>query len=429
MPYSPEVGFWLVVQLCSIRISIRIVTFFMSTIPFDEPKFLTARKSSGFVDIPDNAKSYEEEWTGRKSQILQPKGKPSSSKPPTLNRSKTLSGNIIVIESENGEPEQAFWLQRKIGKLPSSDGVVRLAYRLRRRTSKDAENWELDVDEFGDPSIVKVNMLHSSVLEKSSEEEQTGIISCRDELSALQMIASYGSTESSHVVGTPLVATCSNYVYVVLPYYPEGTLLQYCLFKGTLDEAEARFYFQQILQGLQTLQTVGLCHRNICMDSVELERDRADITNLAWAIRFNGNAPKDEDAPIPAPGGTLPQFIAPEYFGVVSGAWDGFAADLWAAGLMLYSMVVGCNALFVAPIPEDKLFDQICVKGKIGEEAKRYGKASQDKEILLSDDLVNLLQGMLKVNPKDRLTLSDVMEHPWVKEGDETAVVEGERGD
>ena len=60
------------------------------------------------------------------------------------------------------------------------------------------------------------------------------------------------------------------------------------------------------------------------LDAIELKQDHIDISRLGWSLRFNKSAPSDEDKPLPAPGGNNPQYIAPEYFGNATGAWDGF---------------------------------------------------------------------------------------------------------
>ena len=99
------------------------------------------------------------------------------------------------------------------------------------------------------------------------------------------------------------------------------------------------------------------------------------------------------------------------------------AADLWACGLMLYSMVVSSEALFVVPIPEDPSYLELCVKGAFAEKAKDYG-AAIGKEIALTDDLVDLLKHMLTANPKERFSLEEVMEHDWVKQGEVMSLTE-----
>lgn len=172
------------------------------------------------------------------------------------------------------------------------------------------------------------------------------------------------------------------------------------------------------LKGLKTLQETGLCHRNLSLDVVKLRGDAAVIDRLDWCMRCNKNAPIDEDKAAPIPGGNNPQYVAPEYFGIVTtGGWDGFAADLWACGLMLYSMVVSSEALFVAPLQEDKTFVELCVKGNIGDCVKQFAESS-GTEIVLSDDLLNLLANMLRADPKRRYSLEQVMDHPWIKNED-----------
>jgi serine/threonine protein kinase len=88
---------------------------------------------------------------------------------------------------------------------------------------------------------------------------------------------------------------------------------------------------------------------------------------------------------------------------------------------MLYSMVVSSEALFVAPIPEDRIFVELCVKGNIGAQTAKFVSKTKGKEIILSDDLVDLLKHMLKADPKDRLSLDEVMESPWVTNADTMA--------
>lgn len=145
-----------------------------------------------------------------------------------------------------------------------------------------------------------------------------------------------------------------------------------------------------------------------------MDGDHLDIGELGWVLRFNPNAPTDEDRTLPPPGGSDPQYIAPEYFQSTKGRWDGFRADLWAAGLMLYSMVVGSEGLFTAPIAEDKSFARLCIKGDVRGQLKRYGKLVGRDYSGMSDDLVDLLRNMMRADPNQRPSLEEVMEHPWL---------------
>jgi len=107
-----------------------------------------------------------------------------------------------------------------------------------------------------------------------------------------------------------------------------------------------------------------------------------------------------------------PQFVAPEL--LKNEAFDGYAVDLWAAGVMLYTMLLGSEALFVAPVIEDRKFKQICVDGGL---RKLYQKRLPVEKTTISDEAIELLQGMLRADPMARMCLSDVQKHPWVTDG------------
>lgn len=85
--------------------------------------------------------------------------------------------------------------------------------------------------------------------------------------------------------------------------------------------------------------------------------------------------------------------------------FDGFSIDLWAAGVILYIMLTGFPPYDQAN-RTDQRFDLI-VQGRLVEQLRKW-------DIKLSDEAGNLLQNMLQLNPKKRLTLAQVLEHPWI---------------
>ena len=167
---------------------------------------------------------------------------------------------------------------------------------------------------------------------------------------------------------------------------------------------------------MKTLQRHGLCHRDLSLDTISLDGDHLSITESRFPVRCK-TAGGESDRTPPTPAGSHVQYIAPEYFRGNEGAWNGYAADLWACGLILYGMVIGTDALFLAPVDDDRTFVKLCLKGQIRSLAKTYGELIGEA-IELSDDLVDLLQKMLKVDPKDRLTLDMIVEHRWVTNGE-----------
>ena len=97
-------------------------------------------------------------------------------------------------------------------------------------------------------------------------------------------------------------------------------------------------------------------------------------------------------------------YMSPEIYANTK-PFDGFSIDLWAAGVILYIMLTGFPPYDQAS-RTDQRFDLI-VNGNLVRQLESW-------EIHLSKDAGNLLQSMLQLDPRDRLTLAEVMAHPWV---------------
>jgi hypothetical protein len=226
-------------------------------VPFDPPTLQKVRRITGYVDVPEeNDPIFEHDIvstihgdadrSSRNSDSLRgdAEGATSVVQPRILQRSQSMTGKILLFESHDGEPVQAFWLQRKLGNKMGG-GIVRLGYRLYKQNQSpwnDSEVWKLDVDQGGKPLYVRVVMVPISVLEHGTGHSDA------NELCALQLIAEHSNGVESHVMGTNLLGADDTHIYAVVPHYRDGTLLQYTLSQGTLEEPHARFFFQQILQ-------------------------------------------------------------------------------------------------------------------------------------------------------------------------------------
>lgn len=97
-------------------------------------------------------------------------------------------------------------------------------------------------------------------------------------------------------------------------------------------------------------------------------------------------------------------YMSPEIFENKE-SFDGFAIDLWAAGVILYIMLTGFPPYDHATRADQRF--EIIVEGQLMEQLRTW-------DIEISDEAGDLLQSMMKVNPRDRLSLEKVMNHPWV---------------
>lgn len=97
-------------------------------------------------------------------------------------------------------------------------------------------------------------------------------------------------------------------------------------------------------------------------------------------------------------------YMSPEIFANTDN-FDGFAIDLWAAGVILYIMLTGFPPYDQASRTDQRF--ELIVTGKLIEQLRNW-------DIFLSGEAGDLMQHMLRFDPTDRLTLAEIMAHPWV---------------
>jgi serine/threonine protein kinase len=184
------------------------------------------------------------------------------------------------------------------------------------------------------------------------------------------------------------------HILIVMEYVC-GDLLGFIKKRGKISESTAKIIFKQIIKGLQYIHKKKIVHRDIKLDNVLI-----DLTNTVKICDFGV-------CRILQPGDIMyehcgtPAYIAPEIF--KDEGYEGFSCDIWSAGVTLHYMLAGTQ-----PFRANKIEDlkEIILKG----EYERIEDVSNE-----ANDLIN---GMLQLNPKKRLSIEDILRHPWLKNVD-----------
>lgn len=239
------------------------------------------------------------------------------------------------------------------------------------------------------------------------------------EIACMQLIG----TNHRNVLGSIEVLQDEDHLYSVMPYAKGGDLFGYVVADtelrngdGGMIEPVARYWFKQLLEGLYFLQTKGICHRDLSLENILVDEEDCLIIDMGMCLRVPYTSRTDSQKVTDVTNGTTRRlmrpmgtcgkhnYMSPEIY-QNTGNFDGFAIDLWAAGVILYIMLTGFPPYDHATMA-DKRFE-IIVEGELMQQLRTW-------EIYLSDDAGDLMQKMLRLDPKERLSLAEVMEHPWV---------------
>lgn len=89
-------------------------------------------------------------------------------------------------------------------------------------------------------------------------------------------------------------------------------------------------------------------------------------------------------------------------------------ADIFSLGVILFEMVVGISPFLNANV-QDSYYRYFYFKKRCSQFWKIHPKAKDlESQGLLSDEFKDLIEQVLNPSPKLRLTLEEILAHPWM---------------
>ncbi|KAJ2074083.1 hypothetical protein GGI16_008754, partial [Coemansia sp. S142-1] len=186
------------------------------------------------------------------------------------------------------------------------------------------------------------------------------------------------------VVQTP------KFTMIVMEHNSGGELLHNIRKRGRLHENEARGFFRQIVSAMDYTHRNCIIHRDLKLENVMLDHEnRIRIIDFGFANTFEWDKQLDTFC-------GSPFYAAPEMVNGIK--YTGPEVDIWSMGVILFFMLCGRTP-----------FE--------GENLKEiYDKISRGRFTMppfLSGEAQHLLQQMLTVSPKLRISMKGIVEHAW----------------
>mmetsp|Transcript_20871 Transcript_20871/g.66093 ORF Transcript_20871/g.66093 Transcript_20871/m.66093 type:complete len:340 (-) Transcript_20871:17-1036(-) len=196
------------------------------------------------------------------------------------------------------------------------------------------------------------------------------------------------------------VLLTKTHLAIVMEYASGGELFDRICQAGRFTENEARFFFQQLISGVEYCHKCGICHRDLKLENTLLDGSPAPRLKICdFGYSKNSMLHSQPKSTV----GT-PAYIAPEV--LQRKEYDGENADVWSCGVTLYVMLVGS---YPFEDPDDPKNFRKTIQRIMN---VQYAVPDWVK---ISPECKDLISKIFVASPKDRIPISEIREHKWFK--------------
>lgn len=244
--------------------------------------------------------------------------------------------------------------------------------------------------------------------------------------------------DNIHVLGVIEALQDEEYLYIIMPYCERKSLAEWIPWGRGIPEHTAASIYQNILENLLYCREHGICHRDLSPDNCMVLNGRVVFNDLAMSFRI---PPSGYVTPMGGFG--KPHYLPPEV--CYDLPFSPTACDLWSSAVILFNLVTGefafempCaeNVLFcylvlargvsTTPINE-QLIERLETQAQIQPQSGRSADSTGQERIAklrriaqkctgLSPAIKDLIGGILKMDPLERLTTHQALETPWMQQ-------------
>uniref|UniRef100_A0A4W4HF61 Peripheral plasma membrane protein CASK n=1 Tax=Electrophorus electricus TaxID=8005 RepID=A0A4W4HF61_ELEEL len=170
------------------------------------------------------------------------------------------------------------------------------------------------------------------------------------------------------------------------------------------SEAVASHYMRQILEALRYCHDNNVIHRDVKPHCVLLasKENSAPVKLGGFGVAIQ----LGESGLVAGGRVGTPHFMAPE---VVKREPYGKPVDVWGCGVILFILLSGCLPFYGT---KERLFEGI-IKGRYKMTPRQWSHISESAK--------DLVRRMLMLDPAERITVYEALNHPWLKERDRYA--------
>ncbi|GIL83946.1 hypothetical protein Vretimale_10959 [Volvox reticuliferus] len=221
-------------------------------------------------------------------------------------------------------------------------------------------------------------------------------------------IVNHSLLRHPHIVHFREVFIHDDFLCIVMEFANGGSLFSLVRKERRLKESMARWFFQQLILAVDYCHKRGVANRDIKLENLLLHTEDGLPHPLLKMCDF-GYSKADFRSAAKSQVGTV-SYMAPEVMKSCGKYYDAKVADVWSCGVVLYVMLYG-----LYPFDNQGEDQGISEAQKVRRMLDRMETEAYvlNPSVSVTDECIDMLRGMLKPAPEQRLTIEKIMEHPW----------------
>lgn len=221
--------------------------------------------------------------------------------------------------------------------------------------------------------------------------EKSKVIECKQIENEIKILK---ISSHSNIIQLIEVYETKDFLYLVMELIGGGELYGQVIEFGPFNELKTHYIFCQLLEAVKYLHSIHITHRDLKLENILI----SDNLQLKLSDFGLSKILKPSDIEMMKTRCGTPSYAAPE---ILMGESYSNAVDLWSLGVVLYLMSYCQYPFFATNIYQ--MYDLIT-----------SGTIVFPDESESSNDLQDLIRGLLRVDITKRYSLEDVSNHPWI---------------
>ena len=297
---------------------------------------------------------------------------------------------LLLIHGVKSILDSKFYLTKKIGQ--GSSGKVYLGFP-KESLEEAQENEEI--------KYYSIKIMDTEKIDLDVFKNEINLLEKISHKNVLKIFA-YGYGPKISMDKTK-IKTPKEFFYIVMEYLEHGELFKY-ITNVTKEnnigfgENFGRLIFSQLLDGLEAMHNLNICHRDIKPNNILIGENDYILKYVDFGMGIESNSKLDSFL------GT-PNFAAPELH--LRRPYYGKSEDIFSLGVTLFVLVTG-RLPFKLAVPNDSLYQYI-VRGD-------YIEFWKNQLLDVSPSFMELFDNMVAFDYSQRPSISEIRQSTWMKE-------------